>query len=104
MLEDRSRFSNAYSGFNEISYCLDEDAVLSGTYLLENDTLILNYSGSIVTEFYKVVSEQDLSIAKYDTQHSKVEPFTHVYTIQKCGDKILLRCVENDRLAIQSDQ
>lgn len=80
--------------FVRISYCMADQAVYNGTYLLENGELVLNYHQTMVNRIY----DEEMHNAAISTGESlysntveQMEPFSEKLTAWKCKSQFFLR-------------
>ncbi len=79
--------------FIDISYCENSEYFSSGTYVLNDSTLILESSGICVTKTLRWENEFDTTMLnpKFDIETVNGEPYKTIFKSFKCAEKMLFK-------------
>jgi len=76
------------SNFYYLEYCMLDVSVPQGKYSIENNQLILNYSGYIRSKEYNWGHEVDSTQIEFFLKDTTVTPWVHTYEIKSCNNQL----------------
>jgi hypothetical protein len=83
---------------------MSDQTLVSGTYEICGDSLILSNNGISISKNYNWENEVDTTAADFLYLETFFEPSSYPYLIKECGNKIMLASIDNKFIAIELDR
>jgi len=94
---------NKDSTFYYVDYCEGTTSVMDGKYLVEKNSVTLNYSGHYVSNEYNWERETDTLAVEYLTRDTVFEASSYKYYSEQCGERLKLTRENREVSAIAVD-
>ena len=92
---------NSDSTFYYIDYCMSDETVRKGNFILENNICVLEYGAECVMKKYNFDRELDTTAVEYFKTDTILKTITVEYLASMCDSKILLVDKINGEYAIE---
>jgi hypothetical protein len=92
------------SDFYALDFCISDQTLVSGTYEICGDSLMLRNNGISISKNYNWENEVDSTAIDFLYTETFFEPSTYPYLIKECGNKIKLVSIDNKFIAIELDR